>query len=171
MLVDVPTTLQPGFSQYKSLRIQSPSEDNHYHDESLIGPPNIIMSQWDWVPRESEPMPKDLQSPTTPAPSAGWGRWRKARRSWAASTRCRTRGPRGGPGDGTSSPFLVGSWSGGVGDMMQDRPKHDFHHLHFSGQDGNHWVIFNLIYVKMVDNLRYVKMVVQYIQCNTKKMA
>ena len=24
------------------------------HDESVIGPPNIIMSQWDWIPRDTK---------------------------------------------------------------------------------------------------------------------
>ena len=34
-----------------TLRIRSPSEDSHYHDENVIGPPIFIMSQWDWIPR------------------------------------------------------------------------------------------------------------------------
>ena len=28
-----------------------PSEDSHNPMMSVIGPPNIIMSQWDWIPR------------------------------------------------------------------------------------------------------------------------
>ena len=30
---------------------RKPSEDSHYHDKSVIGPPIFIISQWDWIPR------------------------------------------------------------------------------------------------------------------------
>ena len=33
---------------------RKPSEDSHYHDESVIGHPNHHISQWDWIPRVSQ---------------------------------------------------------------------------------------------------------------------